>query len=204
MRPGSWLDVGSLSQSLPGSPSGYRLQQSREYMVFKDRNEVKVFILYLMRHLDCPLEYWQVNDIVVQDGYVDDLTFSDCFFELIAADNIAVVSDRSIDYYVITEQGKRVSDNLCPGISTYIREKSLRSAIRHLSYTERGAKVETDMRPAPEGRVEVTLRIVERERVILDVKIYAESMNQAKLMCHNFKQDPDGMFKVIFMRLTNL
>ena len=51
----------------------------------KDKNDIKIFILYLMRHVGRPLDFVSINDIVVQDGYVGYFDFVECFAELLEA-----------------------------------------------------------------------------------------------------------------------
>ena len=43
--------------------------------------------------------------------------------------------------YVITEQGKQVSDNLEGNLLGIIRDKSLKSALRLLSFKKRGSEI---------------------------------------------------------------
>ena len=47
-------------------------------------DEIKIFILYLMYHIGRPLEYEDINDIVMQDGFVGGIDFADCFADFIA------------------------------------------------------------------------------------------------------------------------
>ena len=44
----------------------------------KDKNDIKIFILYLMRNVGYPLEFENLNDIVVQDGVVGYFDFVEC------------------------------------------------------------------------------------------------------------------------------
>jgi len=55
---------------------------------FRDKNDIKIFILYLLRHIGYPLDFVSINDIVVQDGYVGYFDFVECFAELLETGNI--------------------------------------------------------------------------------------------------------------------
>ena len=44
---------------------------------------IKVFILYLLSNIDEPIDFETVNDIVVQDEFVNYFDFSICFAELV-------------------------------------------------------------------------------------------------------------------------
>ena len=43
-----------------------------------EKNDVKVFILYLMSNVGYPLEYAEVHDIVIQNDYVGYYDFAEC------------------------------------------------------------------------------------------------------------------------------
>ena len=49
---------------------------------FKDKKDIKTFILYLLMQVEKPIELETLNDIVVQDDYVNQFDFMDAFFEL--------------------------------------------------------------------------------------------------------------------------
>ena len=56
----------------------------------RDKNDIKIFILYLLRHIGYPLDFVSINDIVVQDGYVGYFDFAECFAELLETGNIVL------------------------------------------------------------------------------------------------------------------
>ena len=43
----------------------------------KEKNDIKIFILYLMRNIGYPLDFSNINDIVVQDGIVNYFDFAE-------------------------------------------------------------------------------------------------------------------------------
>ena len=47
-----------------------------------DPNDIKIFILYLMKNLHRPLDFTTVSEISVQDGFVNYFDFASCFAEL--------------------------------------------------------------------------------------------------------------------------
>ena len=77
----------------------------------KDKNDIKIFILYLLKNVGYALDFSNINDIVVQDGVVNYFDFAECFAELIDAGNIRedAASEAGEATYSLTEQGKQVS-----------------------------------------------------------------------------------------------
>ena len=58
----------------------------------KDKNEIKIFILYLMYKIGYPLEYNTITSIMIQDGVVEFIDFSECFMELVEGGMINVIN----------------------------------------------------------------------------------------------------------------
>ena len=52
-------------------------------MELTDKFEIKIFILFLLKNIKEPLEFSMINDIVIQDGYVNYFDFAICFAELL-------------------------------------------------------------------------------------------------------------------------
>ena len=96
----------------------------------KDKNEIKIFILYLLHNLNKPLEFEDINAIVMQDGVVGGIDFAECFAELLDIGNIKEYSDNGKVFYIITDRGRHIAENLQGEILGYIRTRS----------TERGTK----------------------------------------------------------------
>ena len=91
----------------------------------KDKNDIKIFILYLMRHVGRPLDFVSINDIVVQDGYVGYFDFVECFAELLEAGNIEEMAGEGKEgdeIYRVTEQGAYVVDTLDSRIINNIKD----------------------------------------------------------------------------------
>ena len=172
----------------------------------REKNDIKIFILYLLRHIGYPLDFVSINDIVVQDGYVGYFDFAECFAELLETGNIVELADPTgegkDEMYEITPQGIIVADSLDSRLLSSIREKSLKSALRFLSFRERGAKVKFDFRPMAGGRFACNCIIQEKDEELMNVELILESSNQLERIRHNFYERPEVVYKGILAVLT--
>ncbi len=172
----------------------------------RDKNDIKIFILYLLRHIGYPLDFVSINDIVVQDGYVGYFDFAECFAELLETGNIVELpadeAEGQDELYEITPQGIHVADNLDSRLLSSIREKSLKSAIRLLSFRERGAKVRFEFQPMAGGRFTVNCIIQEKDEELMNVEMILESSNQLERIRHNFYDKPEVVYRGIMAVLT--
>ncbi len=164
--------------------------------LLRDKTDVKIFILYLMRNIGYPLSYHDIDAIVRQDGIVDIISFSECFSELLETENVR--EERAGDgafVYAITEQGIHVADNLQSSLLDLIRTTSLQSALRTLSFQKRGCRCTTEEEVCPDGRILLTCTILEREAVLMQVTLKVDNREQADRMKRNFYMRPEVIFR---------
>ena len=105
-------------------------------MELTDKFEIKIFILFLLKNIKEPLEFSMINDIVIQDGYVNYFDFAICFAELLENGQILEQKRKEDSHpvYVITPAGEEAVSNVQMKLFTTVREKALRSALRLLAF----------------------------------------------------------------------
>lgn len=165
-------------------------------------DEIKIFILYLMYHIGRPLEYSDINDIVMQDGFVGGIDFADCFADLLERGNVVELRDEARTLYHISEQGVQVVESLQGDLMNYVKTKGLRSALRLLNFRERGAAVETSFQPRADGSYNLTCAIRDQGKLSLEIKLVAENSAQLELMRYQFRENPEQIYKGVLALLT--
>ena len=165
----------------------------------RDKNYVKVFILYLLWNIDMPLDFATVNDIMIQDGYVGYFDFAECFGELLDDGHISEeTGEDGTAKYRITESGRHVAENLSGDIFEEIRDKSLKSALRLLSFRERKAELSFSCDEIPEdngGGFEVTCEIKEHGSVTCSVTLRVDVQSRADAIRKNFYEHPEAIYR---------
>lgn len=167
-----------------------------------DENEIKIFVLYLMHNIGRPLEYEDINDIVMQDGFVGGIDFADCFADLLENGNVKEVHSKGKLYYTVSERGVQIVENLQGDVMSYVRTQGLKSALRMLDFKARGAKIETSFVPRADGRYDLTCSIHDSEQMSLELKLVAETAGQVELMRHQFRENPEQVYKGVLALLT--
>ncbi|MBE6713829.1 MAG: DUF4364 family protein [Ruminococcaceae bacterium] len=178
----------------------------------KKEDEIKIFILYLLDKIGYPLDYPSIGSIMMQDGIVNFFDFAQCFFALVDAGHIReIVSDKresdgetsgededgmgdTTILYEVSETGRQVAGVLSDSLMVSIREKSYRSALRHLSFARRGAYIDQSYRPDGKGYL-VTCSIKDKDGVIMDLTVRADSEYQLRRMLNNYAERPEVVFR---------
>ena len=167
-----------------------------------EKNDVKVFILYLMSNVGYPLEYAEVHDIVIQNDYVGYYDFAECFAELLDAKHIVSSIENDTAMYTVSTLGRQVAGELETDIRPIIREKSLRSALRMLSFKRRGAKLRCESSPRDDGMYDFNCAIVDKEGELMNVDLIVDSKQLCEKMELNFRDKPDIVFRGLIALLT--
>lgn len=169
---------------------------------FKDHNDIKIFILYLLKNVGRPLCYNELNDVVAQDELVNYIDFAECVGELVDTGNIRTTLTPDGLTYEITPQGIKVADTLESGIDGYIRTTSLKSAMRYLSFKERGIRIAVTTSPREDGRIDLTVTIKEKTETLMSLSLIADNDYQARKMSYHFQSQPETVYRSIFALLS--
>ena len=169
-------------------------------------NEVKVFILYLLEKTGYPLGFSDLASIVIQDGFVDYFDFAVNFHELVGAGHVAILKDGGEDggeKYTVSETGRKIARTLSrQTINSAALEKSIVSAVHHLSLEKKGATVSSDVEPVGDGTYRFRCRAADGEGVLFEINLRAYSLEQAEKMRQNFEERPDVIYRGLISVLT--
>ncbi len=168
----------------------------------REKNDIKIFILYLMRNVGYPLDFPNINDIVVQDGLVNYFDFAECFAELLETGNIEEIKSNGESLYRVTEQGRQVADSLQSDLMMMIREKSLRSALRLLSFKKRGSRIKYDYKERPDGGYDFQCIIIEANSEIMNLTFMVDNKKLLDRIIYNFENKPEIIYRGILSVLS--
>ncbi len=171
--------------------------------MLKDRDDIKIFVLYLMNSIGYSPEYDVLHDLAVQDGFVTSFDFIEAYEELLETGNIIKEKDAAgKEVLQITEQGRHVSDTLNGRLLLSVREKALKSALRFLSFQKRGTKVSSEATELPHGKYEFKCSVKDDTGELLDLKFVFDNKKQLEKTMYNFDEKPEFIYKGILALLT--
>lgn len=179
-----------------------------------DKNEIKIFTLFLLDKIGYPLDYNNIASIVVQDGVVRYFDFADCFFQLLDAGHICRAEEADVqlsldgsapaeqeDKYVITDTGRQVARVLGDNLMIRVREQGIRSALRHLSLQKLGAAIDQEYEPDGDGYT-YRCSIKDGRGEVLSVHVRLDNKWQLERVLKNFADRPDVIYRGILALLN--
>ena len=160
------------------------------------KNNVKIFVLYLMENINYPLDFVTINDIVMQTDYVMYLDFAESFHEMIDGGLIEELKnyDGSVEY-VVTEKGRCVARELKTDIVSSILDKSLASALRYIDFNRRGVEASCSIEQREDGRYNLNCSLDEHKNEIFHITLVVDNLDRVKRMKSNFMDRPEVIYR---------
>ncbi len=161
-------------------------------------NNVKIFVLYLMRNINYPLDYITLNEIVMQTDYIMYLDFAVAFHEMLDGGLIDEVSMDDIHgepLYTVTERGQIVAEQLKSDILPSILDQSMTCALRYLDFKQRKITVDCTSERLGDRSFDVTVIIKEQDKVILTTTVNVDSEYRSRQMRKTFRERPEVIYR---------
>lgn len=165
------------------------------FLKLTDTIDIKVFILYLLKNVAEPLEYTTVNDIVVQDEFVNYFDFALCFSELLESGHIdETILENRDSLYSVSESGLEVLESYESSLLPVIRERALKSALRLIAFYRTGNRISSSITEA-NGGYNLKCNIVDKQKTIFSVDVFLSEKEYAEKLKANFDERAEIIFR---------
>ena len=168
-------------------------------------NNVKIFVLYLMKNINYPMDFVTINDIVMQNDYILYLDFAVAFHEMLDGgliEDIGKDPETGDSLYAVTKKGSIVAEQLKSDLLPSILDKSLNCAFRYLDFKRRGITVDYTYERCSDQTYNVTFIIREKDKILLQTTVNADSEYRLRTMCETFQSRPDVIYRGVIALLT--
>jgi hypothetical protein len=167
-------------------------------------NNVKIFVLYLMKNINYPLDFVTINDIVMQSDYIMYLDFAEAFHQMLDGGLICEDGKNSDGdvLYSVTSRGGLVAEQLKCDILPSILDQSMTCALRYLDFRRRGITVDCESLRLSDQTYDVTVIVKEKDKVILKTTVNTDSEYRARKMKENFRSRPEVIYRGVIALLT--
>lgn len=163
-------------------------------MELTDKLEIKVFILFLLKNINEPLDMTTIAEVAMQDAFVTHFDFYICFAELLDVGQIMEKEAEGEKLYVIAPSGVITVEELQGAVFASIREKALRSAQRLLALKRTGNRIDCRLEELENGYM-LKASIVDNEKTLLNIETYVADKDYADKMKKNFDERAEIIYK---------
>ena len=166
------------------------------------KQNVKIFVLYLMENINYPLDFITINDIIMQTDYVMYLDFAESFHEMLDGDLLRKIEGEGEPLYAVTEKGRYVARELKSDLLASILDQSLARALRYLNFKKRGIVPRCTVEKTEDGRYNVACSFMEREVCIFSQTLTVDTLDRATRMKENFYERPEAIYRGVVALLA--
>lgn len=163
----------------------------------KKLDNVKVFVLYLMRNVNYPMTFVTVNDIVMQTDYILYIDLAEAFQELLSSDLVREdgKDEHGDALYSVTRRGVIVADELSRDMLPDVLDQALEAALRYLDLRRRGVVADSTFERLPDGTFNVRLTLKEGNKYLLDTTVNVDSEHRLRAIRKTFLERPDVVLR---------
>ena len=168
-----------------------------------NKQNVTIFVLYLMQNVGYPLDFVTVNDIVMQTDYVMYLDFAEAFHKMLddgLVEKVGEADERAT--YDITPKGRMVAESLHSDILSSILDRSLAAALRYLDFKTRGIEAKCSSARRADGRYDFTCSLTEKGVVIYSTTLVVDSADRVARLKENFRDRPEVIYRGVHALLA--
>lgn len=168
----------------------------------RSKNEIRILICYLFYSVNEKLTKEIVIQSILKEGLANYFEISSAFDDLINNNNLQELpSDEKEKTYVLSENGKMIASQLDTTLAFTVKEKAYSCATKLLSQkiTERDNTVEI---VKTDNGFNVVCVVTDGNMQLMNVTLYAPSMEQALIMKKNFYEDPSLFYKTMLALIT--
>ena len=164
--------------------------------------DIKVFLLFLLDNIRYPIDRTTVMEIIMENTDSLSLDYDQCLVELVDSGHLYFDEVDGERYYMISDEGRMVASELYDSLDKDLRERSLRSAIKHISLSESGASIKSYIEETENKRYRVTLIAYDSQGEIMQTALTVSSRAEAEQIKKNFDSKPDGVYRGVLFSAT--
>ncbi|MBE5821398.1 MAG: DUF4364 family protein [Clostridiales bacterium] len=165
--------------------------------------ENRLLILYILNKANIPVTISNLTDIYFSINEINYFYFQQFLSDLKDKEFINIFEENNKHYYIITEKGKSTLTDLMyliPSVMSVAADNAIQKIIKGLKYE---LSITTDFIILDANKINVKCNIDEGSSRLFSLEIYAGTMEQARKIAENWKNNSLKYYPQIINLLTN-
>ena len=176
--------------------------KKKEPYILKTLLDIKIFLLFILDNIKYPIEHGTIMRIVAENVQTPTFDYEEALLDLVSRELVCTDEFEGKQYYMITKKGRPYAAELYDTLDETFREKSVKSAIKHSSLSDRGLHIDTDIEELPSKRFRVTVRLLDTEEQLMSTSFTVISRKEAEKIRDNFVARPQAMYNGFLFAAT--
>lgn len=155
-----------------------------------EKLDIKIFILFILRHLPDYISFEKLSDYVLVDDGFDYFEYTQCLAELVDT-GLIIQKDNG---YKATRKGARHAQTVESSLPYTVRTKAEKALAPLVEKMKRDALIGTSHKPLPKGGCKVELSLSDGIGEIISLSILTADEAQAIGMEKNFRENAETLY----------
>lgn len=169
----------------------------------KDLPTLNILICYLLYRIGKNVEVEQLYEIAMETGIISYFNYQDSIGYLIENGLITIENISGKECYIIQPKGKACAEQLKSYAPKSCRDRIVSVALKYFARLKYEHEVKVDYLPDDNGCY-INIRCIDSRYDLMDMKLYAPDLEQAKLVGEKIMLNPTDFYgKIIEMVLSN-
>lgn len=170
----------------------------------KDIPTLNILLCYLLYKIDKAVEVEHLYEIAVSTGLINYFYYQDSIDYLLTNNCVAIEKNsNNTDCYVLQPKGEICAKQLKTYAPKSHRDKLVLAALRYFARLKHEQEIKIEYIPVENGYY-TYVRCLDLKCDLMDLKLYAPDITQAKLLGEKIMLNPAGFYgKVIELALSN-
>ena len=171
----------------------------------KDVPTLNILICYLLYKIAKPVEAEHLYEIAIGTGVINYFYYQDSIDYLIKNGLVsAEKNENGNDVFTLCEKGKECAKQLKKYVPKSYRDTLVLAALRYCARLKAEQELKVEYIPIENGGYYTHVRCLDNNCDLMDLKLYAPDLTNAKLLGERILLDPAGFYgKVIELALSN-
>ena len=165
--------------------------------------DIKIFLLFLLEYIRYPIDRTTLIEIISENTDELTLDYDECLSELADSGHLWLDETDGEKYFMISDSGRKVANELFDSIDKEFREKSIKSAIKHMSLSRNEIKLASSVNATENGRFRVNMVLTDSSGELLDLSITVSSRAEAEKIKTNFESHPESVYRGVLFSASD-
>lgn len=165
--------------------------------------ENKLLILYIINKVNFELTNSQISKLVVNIHEINYFYLQQYISQLVDDKFIGCRIEEGSRFYNITPSGRQALEFFKTMIRASTRDKIDAIIKENIQTLRTETQVSADYIPLDDNQYSVSCRISEGETCLIDLKLFAGTKEQARLICRNWEKNSRELYPEIIRLLTS-
>ncbi|SHH23112.1 protein of unknown function [Caloranaerobacter azorensis DSM 13643] len=164
----------------------------------KELAQHKLLLLYILDIVEFPMTNSEITQFVLENNYMDNYFMVQQFLsELVSSKFIEITTKDGSEYYHITEKGENTLNYFIDRIPEKIKLEIDDNYKNKKEEMIKKTQIIGNYYKKNDSEYIVNLKVIEKDITLFNMSLNVVSNKQAKLICNNWKENPQEIYKKI-------